>query len=116
MDYDVDDVGAVCAAHAMADRGEVEIIARFIFLLLQVKLVAIMGGFYPTSNNRSSFNFNCGQQLMGEPMECGGKSYEAVLGMPPEVRMVFSGFEVGLEVQSGAALSRCVPRTAAQGI
>ena len=27
MDYDVDDVGAVCAAHAMADRGEVEIIA-----------------------------------------------------------------------------------------
>ena len=27
MDFDVDDVGAVCAAHAMADRGEVEIIA-----------------------------------------------------------------------------------------
>ena len=46
---------------------------------------------------------------MGEPMECGGKSYEAVPGMPPEVRMVFSGFEVGLEVQSGAALTRCVP-------
>merc|ERR1712215_487951 len=27
MDFDVDDVGAVCAAHAMADRGEVEILA-----------------------------------------------------------------------------------------
>ena len=27
MDFDVDDVGAICAAHAMADRGEVEIIA-----------------------------------------------------------------------------------------
>ena len=27
MDFDVDDVGAVCAAHAMADKGEVEIIA-----------------------------------------------------------------------------------------
>ena len=27
LDYDVDDVGAVCAAHAMADKGEVEIIA-----------------------------------------------------------------------------------------
>ena len=27
MDFDVDDVGAVCAAHAMADKGEAEIIA-----------------------------------------------------------------------------------------
>ena len=27
MAFDVDDVGAVCAAHAMADKGEVEIIA-----------------------------------------------------------------------------------------
>jgi len=217
MDYDVDDVGAVCAAHAMADRGEVEIIAivhnagyprgigavsvlnhyygrdeiplgafkgefgaetvgvyvddlvdnwdspvkhydqvqeavevlrkalassddnsvvissvgfltnianllsspgdsisestGYELVRDKVKLVAIMGGFYPTSNDRSSFNFNCGQQLMGEPMECGGKSYEAVLGMPPEVRMVFSGFEVGLEVQSGGALSRCAPES-----
>ena len=65
-----------------------------------------MGGFYPSSELSSEFNFNCGFHLMGEPMECGGKSRQAILGMPKEVKMVFSGFEVGLEVQSGAALTR----------
>ena len=65
-----------------------------------------MGGYYPSSNNYSSFNFNCGQQKMGEPMECRGKSRQAVLGMPSEVKMVFSGFEVGLQVSSGGALTR----------
>ena len=65
-----------------------------------------MGGYYPSSNEYSEFNFNCGQQLMGESLECGGKSRQAIMDMPTEVKMVFSGFEVGLQVQSGAALTR----------
>ena len=71
-----------------------------------MRLVAIMGGFFPSSNEYSEFNFDCGQQYMGEAEECEGKARQAVLNMPKEVRVVFSGFEVGLEVQSGAALTR----------
>jgi hypothetical protein len=71
-----------------------------------VRLVAIMGGFFPSSNEYSEFNFNCGWQLMGKPEECEGKARQAVLNMPKEVKMVFSGFEVGVEVKSGAALTR----------
>jgi hypothetical protein len=89
-----------------------KIICLFVLFCFKVRLVAIMGGFYPSSNNFSSFNFNCGHQyssgepFMGEPMECAGKSHQAVLNMPKEVKMVFSGFEVGLEVKSGAVLTR----------
>ena len=75
-------------------------------LNLKVSLIAIMGGAYPSSHYLSTFNFGCGQPFMGEPLECGGKSRKAVLNMPPEVKMVFSGFEVGLQVMSGAALTR----------
>jgi len=73
----------------------------------KVKLVAIMGGVYPESEEWSEFNFNCGQNYMGDPLECLGKSMDAVAMMPPEVKMVFSGAKVGADVQSGGALSDC---------
>ena len=44
---------------------------------------------------------------MGEPLECEGSARDAVSGMPSEVRMVFSGFEVGFAVNSGGALTSC---------
>ena len=65
-----------------------------------------MGGFYPESTIMTEFNFNCGRFLMGDAEECAGMSHKAVSGMPPEVKMVFSGFEVGLGVMSGGALTR----------
>ena len=71
-----------------------------------------MGGVYPYSGLFSEFNFDCGKNYMGEPLECYGKSREAVLGMPPQVKMVFSGFEVGLLVMTGASLTGLVPAPA----
>ena len=53
------------------------------------------------------FNFNCGKGFMGAPLECEGSAAAAVAGMPPEVRMVFSGFEAGVRVLTGAALTSC---------
>ena len=73
----------------------------------KVSSVYIMGGYYPQSDLFSEFNFNCGWSFMGEPLECEGSARAAVSGMPPEVRMVFSGFEVGFAVNSGGALTSC---------
>lgn len=39
----------------------------------QVSLVAVMGGVYPATNAFTEFNFNCGMNLMGPPMECAGR-------------------------------------------
>jgi len=74
----------------------------------KVKLLAIMGGFHPSG---SEFNLNCGFGLMGDPLECYGQSQKAVQNMPPEVKIMFSGFEVGVSVQSGGALTSCAPET-----
>ena len=77
----------------------------------KVRLVAVMGGFYPQTITTGEFNFNCGKGLMGQPYECEGKSREAVSGMPPSVKMVFSGGEVGSQVNSGGALTTCAPES-----
>ena len=65
-----------------------------------------MGGNYPW-DDWTEFNFNCGDNFMGEPRECFGTAELAVNLMPPEVKMVFLGFEVGADVYSGGALSSC---------
>ena len=73
----------------------------------KVSSIYVMGGYYPQSDLFSEFNFNCGWSFMGEPLECEGSARDAVSGMPSEVRMVFSGFEVGFAVNSGGALTSC---------
>jgi len=76
----------------------------------KVRMVAVMGGVYPQTTGWSEFNFNCGMELMGDALDCGGKAREAVLGMPESVKMVFSGFEVGIQVNTGAVLTKCARR------
>ena len=44
---------------------------------------------------------------MGDAEECFSSAKTAVSMMPPQVRMVFSGFEVGFGVMSGGALTSC---------
>jgi len=73
----------------------------------KVKSVFIMGGYYPESDLFSEFNFNCGENFMGDAEECFSSAKTAVSMMPPQVRMVFSGFEVGFGVMSGGALTSC---------
>jgi hypothetical protein len=73
----------------------------------ELALVAVMGGTYPSSGPFSTFNFNCGGGLMGEPLECFGSAKAALALIPSQVKVIFSGFEVGIVVHSGAALTYC---------
>ena len=68
-----------------------------------------MGGVYPESTLFSEYNFDCGMGFLGDTLECTGSAKSAVENMPPGVKMVFSGFEVGIEVMSGGALTSCAP-------
>ena len=70
-----------------------------------------MGGVYPESTLFSEYNFDCGMGFLGEALECTGSAKSAVENMPPGVKMVFSGFEVGIAVMSGGALTSCAPPT-----
>ena len=74
----------------------------------KVKLVAIMGGVYPKSKNFSEFNFSCGSGELGPAAECQGSSKKVVELMPPKMKMVFSGFEVGERVEHGAIMTKCL--------
>ena len=73
----------------------------------KVSSVWVMGGIYPESVLFSEFNFNCGEFLLGDLAECEGSAKAAVEKMPSNVKMVFSGFEVGNKVMSGGALTSC---------
>ena len=44
---------------------------------------------------------------MGDPLECYSSAQEYVELMPPDVKVVYSGFNVGVRVPSGAALTHC---------
>merc|ERR1711970_1236550 len=57
---------------------------------MKVKLVAVMGGIYPSSEDESEYNFDCGKGYMGPALECSGMSHSAITSMPPNVKMVFS--------------------------
>ena len=70
-----------------------------------------MGGVYPESVLFSEFNFNCGEMLLGDTLECGGSAREVVNNMPEQIKMVFSGFEVGNKVFTGGVLTSCADET-----
>ena len=53
----------------------------------KVHSIFIMGGSYPRSL-LPSFNFGCGDGLMGAAGECGGTAQTTMSGLPPEVRPV----------------------------
>lgn len=75
----------------------------------KVKLLAVMGGKYPTSySSGPECNF-CGCAHADKPSAATAANATAYVfsHMPPEVKIIFSGFEVGVRVQSGAKLSTC---------
>ena len=76
----------------------------------KVSSVYVMGGRYPESVLFSEFNFNCGDGLISVA-ECEGSAKAAVENMPSNVKMIFSGFEVGNKVMSGGALTSCGEET-----
>mmetsp|Transcript_55366 Transcript_55366/g.154214 ORF Transcript_55366/g.154214 Transcript_55366/m.154214 type:complete len:367 (-) Transcript_55366:65-1165(-) len=83
-----------------------ELVAR------KVRLLAVMGGRYPTSGDQPECNF-CGCAWNADKTSAAtaaAASAYVVSHMPSSVKMVFSGVEVGREVHTGAVLSTCSPR------
>jgi hypothetical protein len=76
----------------------------------KVKLLAVMGGKYPSSTNGPECNF-CGCTHADDQSADTAKEATAyvVSHLPPQVQVVFSGFEVGYQVLAGARLSSCTP-------
>ena len=72
----------------------------------KVKRLAVMGGKYPTSYGTGFAECNfCGGTT--DHVTGSRDTYETYSQIPSQVEVVFSGFEVGLQVQSGARLSDC---------
>ena len=72
----------------------------------KVKRLAVMGGKYPTSYGTGFAECNfCGGTT--DHVTGSRDTYETYSQIPSEVEVVFSGFEVGIQVQSGARLSDC---------
>ena len=80
----------------------------------KVAYLAVMGGKYPDSGAGGGPECNfCGGSDGIEADSATARAATANVvnagGLPPSVRVVFSGFEVGVEVQSGGQLSSCAP-------
>ena len=96
-----------------------ELVAR------KVRHLAVMGGGYPKSlEHEDAYDHAYGSVDGGNGCECnfcgaynGGKDHAVasaasaymVANMPPEVNITYSGFEVGIRVLTGGALSKCSP-------
>lgn len=77
----------------------------------KVKLLAVMGGRYPSSGSIPECNL-CGcynGASSGDSFTSSLSSAYVFSHLPPEVQVIFSGFNVGFHVQSGAVLSQCAP-------
>jgi len=75
---------------------------------LKVKSLAVMGGKYPSSNGGSECNFcGCAWASGSDAETAASATAYVVANMPPEVEVLYSGFEIGIEVQSGGTLSSC---------
>lgn len=72
----------------------------------KVSLVAMMGGHYPSSGTGHEWNFGggCNFALPQCPVTPNA-TFLTVSGWPPEVPLVFSGFELGVQVRTGMRLS-----------
>ena len=84
---------------------------------LKVRRLAVMGGGYPHTSSGSSERFNGGCECNFCAKYNGGidhgvasaASAYVVANVPPSVEVIFSGVEVGLQVQCGGQLSTCAP-------
>lgn len=73
----------------------------------KVKVLGVMGGTYPNSGGGAECNF-CGGGGQDHATGSAASAY-VVSHLPPGVRVMFSGFNVGVNVYSGAALTSCAP-------
>ena len=72
----------------------------------KVKEIVVMGGKYPSSDGQTTeWNFGGG----GNATVAAGSASSALQNIPHGIRVVFSGFEVGENIYTGAKLSTCAP-------
>ena len=70
----------------------------------KVAHVVIMGGHYPSSKeHRAEWNFGGG----GNATVAGDMAKRAIESIPPNVSVIFSGYEVGASIFSGGQLTDC---------
>ncbi|KAL1519686.1 hypothetical protein AB1Y20_023196 [Prymnesium parvum] len=75
----------------------------------KVRLLSVMGGRYPNSSLGCECNF-CAIYNGGADHGIASRAAAYVIAhLPPSVQVIYSGVEVGLEVQSGGRLSDCAP-------
>jgi hypothetical protein len=78
----------------------------------KVKLVAMMGGKYPDAlSTGHECNF-CGcfnGANVTSAISASSATAYVVNNMPPQVQMIYSGFDIGVQIESGAILETCAP-------
>jgi len=74
----------------------------------KVKMLAVMGGKYPGSEGSPECNFcGCAHADSASAATAAASTAYVFSHMPPEVEIVYSGFEIGIQVQSGGRLTDC---------
>jgi inosine-uridine nucleoside N-ribohydrolase len=91
-------------------------LSGFDLVARKVKLLAVMGGKYPKSGSSGAECNLCGcyNGASAAAAATASKAAAYVFGdghLPSAVRVIFSGFNVGVQVQSGGRLSSCAPDT-----
>jgi galactose mutarotase-like enzyme/inosine-uridine nucleoside N-ribohydrolase len=75
---------------------------------LKVKLLAVMGGKYPSSGTSPECNLcGCAHADSRSAATASRASSYVIEHWPQNVQVLYNGFNVGLEVQSGGVLSSC---------
>ena len=85
-------------------------LSGFDLVAVKVKVLAVMGGKYPTSGSNPECNLcGCVHGSQEARATAAAASGYVFANMPPNVKIMFSGFEIGVKVFSGARLSDCQP-------
>ena len=82
-----------------------ELVAR------KVKLLAVMGGKYPTSEGSLFAECNFAGGYHADHATGAAASGYAIAHLPREVQVLFLGFDVGRRVKTGGALTKCAPKS-----
>ena len=78
----------------------------------KVRRLAVMGGKYPSSIGQGcECNFCAAYNGGHDHQVASAASAYVAAQMPPEVPVLYSGFNVGIQVQTGGVLSSCTPPT-----
>ena len=92
----------------MSEADDISPLSGYDLVAQKVKTLAVMGGKYPSSSDGSECNFcGCAWASASDAATAAAATAYVVESIPPQVTVLYSGFEIGIEVQSGGTLSTC---------